>query len=132
MNLLPAEEREGMVCRLVSEDGQIEIGVYPVMYGFRIRAGFNGYGCCELDWCCGAKQEAVEYVYSALKHILEQRTSDDAFKGLLRCSDIKPLFNDIPFFMWLVQTAGDFTIVKLPDLNSIKQKELLKYFQTED
>ncbi len=46
--------------RLVSEDGTIEMGIHPVIFGYRVRAGYVGNMFYELDWCGGDKQEDLE------------------------------------------------------------------------
>lgn len=80
--------------RLVSEDGKIEMGVYPVMFGFRVRAGYIGGMGFEMDWCGGADQGQVELLYSLAKNILENKGH---FKGIPERSNIKPFFNDQEF-----------------------------------
>lgn len=38
--------------RYVSEDCSYEVGVFPVMYGWRIRGGQIGAGWVDIDYCC--------------------------------------------------------------------------------
>ena len=51
MKFIPAEDTEDIYQRLVSEDGKIEMGIYPVIFGYRVRAGYVGSMICQLDWC---------------------------------------------------------------------------------
>lgn len=45
-----------MFQRIVSEDGTIEIGIHPVMFGFRVVGGYTKAQWYEIDWCGGADQ----------------------------------------------------------------------------
>ena len=101
--------------RLESENGLIEMGVYRVMYGHRVRAGFIGKMCCELDWCGGGNWKDVERLYSLCQAILLKREeSKTCFDGLPSCSEIKPFFNDPKFVKVVFREAGDFKLVSLP------------------
>lgn len=94
MKFNKAESSEYYYERLVSEDGTIEIGIYPVMFGYRVRAGFIGGFSTELDWCGGDNQTQVELLYSIAKSILE---SQGNFNGMPPFSKIKPFFKDEEF-----------------------------------
>jgi len=80
--------------RLVSEDGKIEMGIYPVMFGYRVRAGYIGSMFCELDWCGGDDQAQLEILYSIAKNIIEHNNS---FEGVPTNSIIKPFYKDAEF-----------------------------------
>lgn len=108
------EEGE-LLHRRISENGLIEIGVYPVIYGYRIRAGFAGYMVCELDWCAGADWERVNRLYSIMMAILGQRPEGpDCFDDLPSQSRVKPFYNDQAFTDFIVAKAGPLTDFKLP------------------
>lgn len=83
---------ENLVARIVR--GWIEIGVYPVAFGMRVRAGFVGAAGCELDWCCGDNQAMLEWAYSSARNIMETR---EDFEGIPRISDPKPFWLDPDF-----------------------------------
>lgn len=118
IKLTKAPSTENMVCRLISEEAQIEMGVYPVIFGFRVRAGYIGMPCCEIDWCCGDDQLKLEGAYSICKKILEQ---DGDFNNMLPRSKIKPYFNDLEFTSWLNSYIdSNHVIDKLPSLEAIK------------
>lgn len=106
----------GQFCRLKSENGVICIGIYRVMYGFRVRAGRSAdkYGCA-LDWCGGGDWSNVERLYSLAVSILSQRVeSPDCFDGLPSFSKVKPFHLDKEFTEKLITAAGpDFEMIKL-------------------
>lgn len=114
----PLPDARGVHHRLGSESGLVEIFVYPVMFGFRVRAGFIGNRETELDWCAGDDWSNVERLYSICKAILSQREeSDECFSGLPRCSRVKPFFNDRDFTETVLRLAGDFEPIELEPLN---------------
>lgn len=129
MEFIEAENNENLWCRLVSEDGRIEIGVYTVMFGYRVRAGFVGDFFCHLDYCCGDKQEMVEYIYSGVKAILENTTGDKPFSKFPH-QNIKPFFNDqdnFKGFSKLIEESlkgENLNIVKLLPLHEIRREQL--------
>ena len=96
MKFLEAQDdnENNLYQRLVSEDGNIEMGIYLVMFGYRVRAGFVGNGIYELDWCGGDEQTQLELLYSIMKNILEARGN---FRYVPPSSVIKPFFNDHDF-----------------------------------
>ena len=110
MQLSPApdDSRTGLFARLQSENAIVEMGIYRVMFGFRVRAGFCGRNSCELDWCAGANWSDVERLYSICRSIMMKRPEDsDCFAGLPRCSQVKPFFLDVPFTEAILRECGD-------------------------
>ena len=100
--------------RLVSKNGLVEMGVYRVMYGFRVRAGFVGDMGCVLDWCGGGNWKDVERLYSLCAAILSQKEeSKNCFDGLPYWSTIKPFYNDEDFVRKVGEEAGEFTLISL-------------------
>jgi len=105
----------GLHHRLVSEHNLIQMGVYPVNFGHRVRAGFvdDKYGVL-LDWCAGGKWKDVERLYSLLHGILSAREENDAcFHGLPGHSNIKPFYNDPEFVNAVFPLAGNFSLITL-------------------
>lgn len=49
--------------RRVSPDGKRFVGIYQVLYGYRIRAGYVGSSTVEIDWCCGDVHAMVVLTY---------------------------------------------------------------------
>lgn len=118
----PDHDENNIYQRLVSEDGKIEMGIHPVMFGYRVRASFVGDGGCYLDWCGGDNQAQVELLYSIAKNILENKGS---FKGLPSCSRIKPFYNDSEFVDYINGlVTKPLEIVKLTPLGIDKVKLL--------
>lgn len=106
--------RTGLHNRLVSDCGRIEIGVYRVMYGFRVRAGYVGEGSVAIDWCAGADLVMLRYLFNAAVLILSQRDGGmGCFNGIPGSSAIKPFFKDEHFMQRLIdlipKTGGDET-----------------------
>jgi len=124
IKFIPAEDSE-VYQRLVSEDGKIEMGIYPVMYGYRVRAGYVGSMCCELDWCGGDDQSQLELLYSICKNILESKGN---FSNIPIRSEIKPFYKDAEFVEVINSlTTKPLEIVKLEPLYESKNK-LFKNF----
>ncbi len=125
MNFILAEDSEDLYQRLVSEDGKIEMGIYPVMYGYRVRAGYVGSMVCELDWCGGDDQSQLELLYSICKNILESKGN---FSNIPIRSEIKPFYKDAQFVEAINSlTTKPLEIVKLEPLYESKNK-LFKNF----
>lgn len=112
LKLLPAPDDplvSGLHQRLVSENSLVEMGVYPVLYGWRVRAGFVGNHASEIDWCCGDRLNQIWSHYTAIYLFLRRRPEDrDCFEGLPRTSEIKPCWKDEEFEKKL--TAAMLTI----------------------
>jgi hypothetical protein len=108
--------------RLVSEDGRIEMGIHPVVFGYRVRAGLVGDCWCQMDWCGGADQAQLELLYSIAKNILEHKNS---FRGVPSHSEIKPFYNDTKF-------VDDINKLVTQPLEIIKLKPLREYCDKRD
>jgi hypothetical protein len=120
MKFQPAEDNEAYFERLVSEDGKIELGVYPVMFGYRVRAGFTTNEWSEIDWCGGDDQGQVEMLYSFAKNILEKQGD---FKGMPMCSKIKPFYNDEEFSKYLFAAASSpLEIIHIKPISEYRDK----------
>jgi len=102
-------EQFSMQHQLISENGLIRIGIYRVMFGWRIRAGFSkNMHSVELDWCAGGDWTHVEYLYAIALVILGQRPEDrNIFDGIPTFSAVKPFFLDRNFTMLVLRLAGD-------------------------
>jgi len=122
MKFLEAEDdnQNNLYQRLVSEDGKIEMGIFPVMFGYRIRAGFVGNGMYDLDWCGGDDQKQLELLYSIMKNILEARGN---FRYIPPSSIIKPFFNDHDFVNRINELVSKpLQVVVLKPLHLDRQK----------
>lgn len=96
MKFISAEDNEeiNLYQRMVSDCGKVEIGIYPVMFGYRVRAGFVNDVAFFVDWCAGDDQTQIELLYAILKNILE---SGYDLRKLPPVSKIKPFYNDAEF-----------------------------------
>jgi hypothetical protein len=100
--------------RRVSEKGLVEMGVYRVAYGWRVRAGFVGEMGCVLDWCGGGNWKDVERLYSLCHAILLSKKEDrQCFDDLPHYSTIKPFYLDLEFVKIVGEKAGDFSLIEL-------------------
>lgn len=87
-----------LFCRRISSNFLIEIGVYRVLYGYRVRAGFIGALCSNLDWCAGANWSHVESLYTMCLAVMTSREENrNCFDGIPTHSNVKPYFNDPEF-----------------------------------
>jgi hypothetical protein len=108
------DPNNGLSYRLVSENDLVEIGVYKVMFGWRVRAGFCGSPVCELDWCGGAEWKDVERLYSLCVAILSKKEEDLlCFDKIPPYSNKKPFFKDKDFIETCSNLAGDFSLLSL-------------------
>lgn len=124
MKFLPAEDDNinQLYQRIVSEDGKIEIAVHPVMFGYRVRAGYVGDSYVHLDWCGGSDHSAVEMLYSIAKNILEAKGD---FKGVPSHSIIKPYYKDVDFMRDVMKlTTEPLEVVKLKPLGECRINQL--------
>lgn len=122
MKFIQAEDHEENLLfqRLVSEDGKREMGIYPVIFGYRVRAGYIGDSYVYLDWCGGDDQTQIELLYSIAKNILENQ---DNFKGIPSNSKIKPFYRDEEFFNTIQSlVTGPLEIIKLETLSLYRLK----------
>lgn len=129
-NPAPDDDNNMIYQRILSEDGKIEIGIHPVMFGYRVRAGYVGDSYVHLDWCGGDDHSSIEILYSIAKNILEDRGH---FKGVPSHSNIKPFYKDMEFMAEIMKhTTEPLQIVKLPPLWQFRQRmmdQAMKYHE---
>lgn len=70
---VPDDLSGSLYFRHETEDGQWEVGIYPVIYGFRIRAGQVGDLCYNLDMCVGDNWRMMRVLFSIVCRIIEER-----------------------------------------------------------
>jgi len=100
MNFQHTEDMPHLTNRKVS--GTIELGVYRVLFGYRVRAGYIGNGYCDIDYCCGDDPVMISRVYSAVLTILSNRDEIYAFKDF-PIQNSKPMVNDRVCFVNLLK-----------------------------
>lgn len=118
MKFIEAEDNveAGLYQRMISDDNKIEMGIYPVLFGYRIRAGYVGDCAYHIDWCAGNDQKIITLLYSILKNILE---SGFDMKKLPGSSAIKPFYNDVAFTSFV-----NSLVVKPLDVIQLKPVQL--------
>lgn len=112
-----------------SECNQVTIGVYPVIYGYRVRAGMVGDMFYFLDYCCGNQQDMVEAIFSVTKNILEQREVDKGLWDFPR-QDLKPFYKNPKEFAEFTAMADEktFEVKKIPNLSELRVEVINKMF----
>lgn len=94
----PDENFKGL--RMVSEGGQWEVGLCPVFFGVRVRAGRVGDGACAIDLCAGADKAHIDtllkMVLTLLSPFSESARAGDVSR-LIPSFETKPVFNDEKF-----------------------------------
>lgn len=103
-----------LYCRRVSETQKVEIGVYRVLFGHRVRAGFVGAEAYHIDWCAGNNWRHVEALYSIALSVLSKRQeSPECFDGIPRMSRVKPFYLDDEFCSAIADMAKPVHPVRL-------------------
>lgn len=109
MNFSPAESTEYLPKRRqLSENGRWEIGLYPVLYGTRVRAGIAGSPCCVIDLCAGPTEKGQELLYSRILKILSrlpEEISEGEVSRMIPEHSVKPVLNDMGFMLRLVELS---------------------------
>lgn len=112
MKFNPAENdlENNYFYRRVSENGRFYICVWPVLFGFRVRAGLvaNIYSCA-VDACAGATPEGLTTLYNLYLLALDKCQTDGDVLNLFRClpsSKKRPFMYDDDFFNRLTIAAG--------------------------
>lgn len=107
MKFHKAPSTPDLFLRVVDETNTIQIGIYRVMFGYRVRAGRvdDKFGV-NLDWCGGDQIDNIVWLYNTCITILSQREPDNCFEGLPPVSQIKPAFNDKEFIKTLLLKIG--------------------------
>lgn len=89
-------------------DGEVEMSLYPVIFGWRVRAGYvykvAGYATYYLcDWCCGNDPMLIHVAYSAMKRLLQAGIE---LEELPTASAVKPWIKD-PDFRAIMEGLAD-------------------------
>lgn len=128
----PDNTESCIYCRMLSENNVVEIGIYPVMYGYRVRAGFVSDPVWSMiDYCGGNDQVNVEILYGAVLKLLENRTEQNPFIGLHANNRIKPFYRDEQFMKWLFNEADSFRLKCLPPLEEVRIQFMKERFSYE-
>lgn len=123
LKLVRDDAKEEKFFRHVSENNIIEMFIYPVMFGYRVRIGYvENVGALEYDYCAGAEQKNVQLLFSILKTILENMTETEFESCEFPWQERKPVFNDIKCFTSLLEMAGELKIVEIPTVFEFRKK----------
>ena len=107
MTFTDEPDTEYLFLRRVDSTGLVEFGVYRVIFGYRVRAGFVGEMSVVLDWCAGSEIAVLAMLYALCQTILESREANrSCFEGVPSVSRVKPFFND-PDFTEKLTKIGD-------------------------
>lgn len=96
--MIDAPDTRNLACRKTTRDGKYELGVWGVMYGFRVRAGVVGNIAFDFDWCCGVNHPFLCAMYGVLEQAIDHRVHFE----MPRISEIKPAHLDD----WFVRKIG--------------------------
>ena len=108
----------------IHSDGTIEIGIYPVLFGFRIRVGYVGSSFLSVDYCAGDRQYHIEEIYSMVLHILKTQDTQDL--DVFPSFKVKPIFNDRECIEKLRQMSEGFEWITIPNVSIYKELMLSK------
>lgn len=92
---IPDEEQILNKYAIMLSDGKIfEVGIHPVIFGYRVVGSFQGSNGFELNWCCGDNKLILHMTQKVVMNLIEQGTPifDIPF-----ASDIKPWPKDKDF-----------------------------------
>jgi len=119
-----SDDPPNLYFRFESEDGKIEVGIYPVMYGYRIRAGYKGNMYYHLDLCAGDIQSNVEILLSVVLNILEQNIKFEDFPEQGR----RPIPTADPeTWSKLLNLAKNYIHIGIPPIHKFKSDLLSHY-----
>lgn len=105
------------------DSGNIIIGVTPVLFGMRVRAGYENDSGVNLDYCAGADQDFLERLYFIIERALILTNGNfDSFPTQY----VKPVILDKKCYSSLLQMIeGDFDedqIPKMPSINELRKR----------
>lgn len=85
---------------------EFEIGIWPVLYGFRVRGYYpDDLYSVQLDWCCGNDMFLTTLTIELMKKLIIDKVPIDSIP---RSSAIKPWNRDVNF----VKSLADLEYVR--------------------
>ena len=93
----PCSLDTGYTITYASETGRWELGIWPVMFGFRVRAGLAGDGFVAVDYCAADQTIFLRELFAVVMLILEQLPEDTQPGELYRIlpgHEVKPINQD--------------------------------------
>jgi hypothetical protein len=108
-------------------DGKVIMGLWPVLFGWRIRAGFKGQMYYQIDWCCGDDVTVIWATYEMMRCLLENGTDINTLRPH---SNIKPWPKDNDFGNWLIDQVKQYkrvmVITDRPSLDKLREEYMKK------
>lgn len=103
---VPDDIKNAMFFRHETEDGQWEVGIYPVIFGFRIRAGEVGSPTVRLDMCIADSWLNMRSIFPIVCKIIEERGRVPDIHEWPHAK-IRPVWKDDDFMAQLVLMSRD-------------------------
>lgn len=97
MSFKKDKDSEYLLNRLTFND--LELGIYRVIYGYRVRVGYIGEMSYNLDFCGGANIDMINLLYNGVKTIIEGQIRENKnvdFKEF-PYQRVKPFYKDMNF-----------------------------------
>lgn len=117
------EDNVNLVERIGDEN--VEMGLWPTIFGWRVRVGERGSDWVEADWCCGADHQVVSWTYAAMRALLE---SGFPVSELRSISMVKPWPKDEEFTSWLMGKLRDLEVSPVKhDLEELRRKYMREH-----
>lgn len=122
------DDTENLICRRVSPDGLVEMGVFPVLFGFRVRAGWTADRLmCQWDWCAGDGDDQLRALYgqclNLLTHYYVPGEQPSVFDRFPETSEVKPWYRDLEFSRRLREClVTPVTYIYLPRTGEIRRR----------
>lgn len=82
--------------RLVSENNIWEVGIHPVLFGFRVAAGRIGQHTYAVDYCAASDKQFLQQLYMAVVMIFTQLPEEITEREL---QDFMPIYKRKPILL---------------------------------
>lgn len=127
-----APDKDGLVFRRrapIVPGRTLQIGLWPTLFGMRVRAGWEGELSYQIDWCCGADNATIALAYKLCLAVLNARLglkADQIFAGIPLCSKIKPIPLDPEFMAYVSKLPQKpIEIEAIPDFHKLRESHHL-------
>ena len=125
---VPDSEEDKVYHRYVNEEYKIEIGLCPVLYGFRVQVAPVGCSTYCFNYCGGGDQYQVSKLFGMVLHIL--RGQDVPDYSVFPREKIRPYFNSPEVLAEFERIAKGYTPEPLPPLHLVKNAFLGQTLET--
>jgi len=116
----------------VRENGKYGIGIYPVLFGFRVRIWEIDSPVCTNDLCFGDNSLNVSVGYTTIKKFIESggNPNDIPFQERKPWTVDSIMSEDTDFNNWMIENVNSSKTTK-EDYEDITQDMLMSYRTTE-